>query len=101
MLCATQQCLRCRPRRDVDHVDTNDCIGDLNRPPRISDIKVERLPHVCQWLDCSPSGNRTKTILILFGWLPCEMRHHAREVHGMLSCAASDLKNQSRLRQDL
>jgi hypothetical protein len=49
----------------------------------------------CLWLDCSPSGNRTKTIFILFGWLPCEMRHHAREVRGMLSCAASDFKDQT------
>src|SRR5262245_56424496 len=98
---ATQQRLRYRPRRDVDHVDADDCIGGRDWPLRISDIKVKRPPHVCLRLQSSPSRNRTKTILVLFARLPCKMRHHVREMDGVLSCPASNFQHESRLRQDL
>src|SRR5262245_31595212 len=98
---ATKQRLRYRPRRDVDHVDADDCIGGRDWPLRISDIKVKRPPHVCLRLQSSPSRNRTKTILVLSARLPRKMPHHVREMDGVLSCPASNFQHESRLRQDL
>ncbi len=51
--------------------------------------------------DSSPSTNRTEAILVLFAGLPCKMRHHVREMDGVLSGPATNLQHESRLRQDL